>query len=361
VAKHFRPLTILDIRNETADCISVSFHIPDEWKEEFQFKSGQNITLRSTIGSQEIRRSYSICSSPHDNELRVAIKKVDEGLFSSHAHRYFKVSQTLDVLSPTGNFSLSLNAKNKKHYIAFAAGSGITPVISILKTILKEEPFSSFTLIYGNRNRTSVIFREELLALKNEHPEQFQLMNIFSREKMDAPVFEGRIDAAKCEMIFKQIIPLASDQEYLLCGPAPMIFAVREWLLREEVNEKKIHYELFSDPGESGSTVKRIDPAPNEYTLEKSRVTIRLDGVSSDFQLPVKGPTILEAAIQAGADLPYACRAGVCATCRAKLVEGKVTMDQNYALADEELEQGFILTCQSHPASEKLLIDFDIR
>jgi ring-1,2-phenylacetyl-CoA epoxidase subunit PaaE len=361
VAKHFRPLTILDIRNETADCISVSFHIPDEWKEEFQFRPGQNITLRSSIQGQEIRRSYSICSSPHDNELRVAIKKAEGGLFSTHAHRYFKVSQTLDVLAPTGNFSLPLNVKNKKHYIAFAAGSGITPVISILKTILKEEPFSSFTLIYGNRNRSSVIFREELLALKNEHPEQFQLINIFSREKMDAPVFEGRIDAAKCEMIFKQIIPLASDQEYLLCGPAPMIFAVREWLMHEKINEKKIHYELFSDPGESGSTVKRIDPAPNEYTLEKSRVTIRLDGISSDFQLPVKGPTILEAAIQAGADLPYACRAGVCATCRAKLVEGKVTMDQNYALADEELEQGFILTCQSHPASEKLLIDFDIR
>jgi ring-1,2-phenylacetyl-CoA epoxidase subunit PaaE len=361
VAKHFRPLTILDIKTETADCMSVSFYIPEEWKEEFQFKAGQNVTLRSLINGQEIRRSYSICSSPFDSELRVAIKKAEEGLFSSHAHHNFKSSQILDVLAPTGNFTLSLNAKNKKHYIAFAAGSGITPVISILKTILKEEPFSSFTLIYGNRNRSTVIFREALLALKNNHPEQFQLINIFSREKMDAAVFEGRIDAAKCEMIFKQIIPLASDQEYLLCGPAPMIFAVREWLQHKKVSEKKIHYELFSDPGESGSTVKKVDPAKNEYAQENSRVTIRLDGVSSDFQLPVKGPTILEAAIAAGADLPYACRAGVCATCRAKLVEGKVTMDQNYALADEELEQGFILACQSHPASEKLVIDFDIR
>jgi ring-1,2-phenylacetyl-CoA epoxidase subunit PaaE len=361
VAKHFRPLMILDIRNETTDCLSVSFHIPEEWKEEFQFKAGQNITLKTSINGQEVRRSYSICSSPYENELRVAIKKVEEGLFSSHAHTHFKTSQVLDVLAPTGNFVLPLNATSKKHYIAFAAGSGITPVISLLKTILKEEPPGSFTLIYGNRTRNSVIFREELLALKNEYPERFQLIPIFSREKMDAPIFEGRIDAPKCEMIFKQIIPLAPDQEYLLCGPAPMIFSVRDWLLNQKVNEKKIHFELFSDPGESVSTFKKIRTEKKESSDKKSLVTIRLDGISTDYQLPVEGPTILEAAIIAGADLPYACRAGVCATCRAKLVEGKVTMDQNYALADEELEQGFILACQSHPVSEKLVIDFDIR
>jgi ring-1,2-phenylacetyl-CoA epoxidase subunit PaaE len=361
VAKHFRPLTILDIRNETDDCISVSFHIPDEWKEEFKFTAGQNITLRTTIGSEEVRRSYSICSSPFENELRVAIKKAEEGLFSPHAHKHFRPEQVLDVLAPTGNFILPLKAANKKHYVAFAAGSGITPVISILKTILKEEPLSRFTLVYGNRNRSSVIFREELLALKNDHPEQFQLIIIFSREKMDAPVFEGRIDVAKCEMIFKRILPLAPDQEYLLCGPAPMIFSVRSWLLEQKVEEKKIHFELFSDPGEVVSGGKKIISEKKESSETKSLVTIRLDGVSTDFQIPMEGPTILEAAIQAGADLPYACRAGVCASCRAKLLKGKVSMDQNYALADEELEQGFILTCQSHPASEKLIVDFDIR
>ena len=361
MAKHFRPLTILDIRNETADCLSVSFHIPEEWKEEFQFKAGQNITLKTNINGQEVRRSYSICSSPYQNELRVAIKKVEEGLFSSHAHLHFKPSQVLDVLAPTGNFFLPLHKGNKKHYIAFAAGSGITPVISLLKTILKDEPGSIFTLIYGNRNRSSMIFREELLALKNDYPERFQLIPIFSREKMDAPIFEGRIDTAKCEMIFKQIIPLGTDQEYLLCGPAPMIFSVREWLLNQKVKENKIHYELFSDPGDSGITVKKINIEKKESSDKTSLVTIRLDGVSADYQIPVEGLTILEAAIIAGADLPYACRAGVCATCRAKLVEGKVIMDQNYALADEELEQGFILACQSHPASEKLMIDFDIR
>lgn len=361
MAKHFRPLKILDIRNETDDCVSVSFDVPDEWKEEFKFKAGQNITLRTTIRGEEIRRSYSICSSPLENELRVAIKKVEEGLFSSHAHTHFKTAQTLDVLAPTGNFVLPVDASNKKHYVAFAAGSGITPVISLLKTILKEEPLSRFTLIYGNRNRNSVIFREELLALKNEFPERYQLMMIFSREKMDAPVFEGRIDAAKCEMIFKQILPLSEDQEFLLCGPAPMIFTVRSWLLEQHVTEKKIHFELFSDPGELGRPRGKTNSVLAESSEMKSLVTIRLDGISSDYQMRVQGPTILESAIQAGADLPYACRAGVCASCRAKLVKGKVTMDQNYSLADEEIEQGFILACQSHPASEKIIIDFDMR
>jgi ring-1,2-phenylacetyl-CoA epoxidase subunit PaaE len=359
VANHFRPLTILDIRNETEDCVSVSFHVPEEWKNEFRYKPGQNLTLRSVIEGEEVRRSYSICSSPFENELRIAIKKVESGKFSSHAHQHFQPSQTLEVLAPTGNFYLPPG--NSKHYIAFAAGSGITPVISILKTILKEESLSRFTLIYGNRNRSAVIFREELQALKNEYPEKFQLIHIFSREKMDAPIFEGRIDAAKCEMIFKQIIPLAFDQEFLLCGPAPMIFSVRDWLRDQDIEERKIHFELFSDPGESGLPLKKMKTGTKESSGENSRVTIRLDGVSTDFQLPVEGPSILDAAIRAGADLPYACRAGVCATCRAKLLRGKVTMDQNYALADEELEQGFILTCQAHPATDQVEIDFDIR
>lgn len=361
MAKHFRPLKILDVRNETTDCISVSFQIPDEWREDFKFRAGQNITLRSLVEGEELRRSYSICSSPRENELRVAIKKQEGGKFSSHAHSHFKPAMELDVLAPTGNFILNLQPEHNKHYIAFAAGSGITPVISLLKVILQEETLSRFTLVYGNRNRNSVIFREELLALKNEYPDRFQLILIFSQEKMDAPVFEGRIDDAKCEMIFTHIIPLAADQEYLLCGPAPMIFTIRDWLHAKNIADNKIHYELFSDPGEARSTFKKINPESVKSAGKKSLVTIRLDGISSDFRIPVEGPTILEAAIQAGADLPYACRAGVCASCRAKLVEGKVKMDQNYALADEELGEGFILACQSHPASDKLLIDFDIR
>jgi ring-1,2-phenylacetyl-CoA epoxidase subunit PaaE len=361
VAKHFRPLIIQDIRNETPDCLSVSFFIPEEWKEEFRFKAGQNVTLRTTIQGKEVRRSYSICSSPYENELRIAIKKAEAGLFSSYAHEYFEKSQILDVLPPTGNFILPPASTNNQHYVAFAAGSGITPVISILKTVLEENPDTRFSLIYGNQNRASVIFREELLALKNDHPEQFQLINVFSREKMDAPIFEGRLNATKCDLIFSQVIPFSTDQEYLICGPAQMIFSIRDWLRSKNVSDKRIHYELFSDPGESLPYLKTTDGGNKETSGEKSVVTIRLDGISAEYQIPFRGPTILEAAIQAGADLPYACRAGVCATCRAKLVKGKVTMEQNYALAEEELEQGFILACQSHPVSEKLTIDFDIR
>lgn len=361
MAKHFRPLIIDDIRNETADCLSVSFQVPDDWKEEFQFKAGQNVTLRSIIQGNEIRRSYSICSSPHENELRVAIKKVEQGLFSSFAHNNLKKTQVLEVLPPTGNFFLPLKKTNHKHYVAFAAGSGITPVISILKNILHDEPDSSFTLIYGNQTRASVIFREELLALKNNYPERFQFLNIFSREKTDAPIFEGRIDVAKCELIFKQLVPFTSHQEYLICGPAQMIFSIREWLQNKNVDDKNIHFELFSSPGEITGDLNKKEQNNKTPSQNKSRVTIKLDGISTDYLVPIEGPTILDFAVSAGADLPYACRAGVCATCRAKLVKGKVIMEDNFALADEELEQGFILVCQSHPASDKLTIDFDIR
>ena len=361
MAKHFRTLTVLDIRKDTEDCLLVSFFIPDEWKEEFKYKAGQNITIRININGIEVRRSYSICSSPFENELQVAIKKVEGGIFTTYAHQHFKPTQTLEVLAPTGNFVMLPNPIQKKHYLAFAAGSGITPVFSMLKSILKEEPLSYFSLVYGNRNRSSVIFREELMDLKNKYPEQFQWIPVFSREKMDAPIFEGHIDGTKCEMILNQVLQPGTNQEYLLCGPAAMIFTVRDWLLAHQVDGKKIHFELFSDPGETGSTVKKTTPVRKELSEEKSLVTIRLDGISTDFHIPLAGPTILEAAIQAGADLPYACRAGVCASCRAKLVSGKVTMDQNYSLADEELEEGFILACQAHPASENLVIDFDIR
>jgi ring-1,2-phenylacetyl-CoA epoxidase subunit PaaE len=361
VAKHFRPLKVLDIRQETDDCMSVSFHVPSEWKEEFLFEAGQNITLRTQIQGEEVRRSYSICSSPYENELRVAIKKQESGLFSTYAHQHFKAGQLMDVMAPTGHFSLPLEKKNQKHYVAFASGSGITPVISILKTALALEPASRFSLIYGNRTRNSVIFREELLALKNYFPERFQLILVFSREKMDSSLLEGRINGQKCEVIFESILALSPDQEFLVCGPSEMISSVRSWLLKHEIAEKKIHYELFSAPGESVADLKKTQPVEKKQSDQKSHVTIRLDGVSTLIQVPFVGPSILETAIQAGADLPYACRAGVCATCRAKLVQGLVTMDQNYSLAPEELQQGFILACQAHPASDKLAIDFDIR
>jgi len=361
LAIHFRQLQIQDIRQETEDCISVSFLIPEQWKEEFNYKAGQNISLRSTVGNEELRRTYSICNSPHEHELRIAIKKVVEGKFSSYAHDHLHSKDWIDVLPPAGNFILPMKPENKNHYVAFAAGSGITPVIAILKTILLEEPESRITLIYGNRMRNTIIFREELENIKNNYPERFQLIHIFSREKTDLAIQEGRIDAEKCALIFKHLVPLSNNEQFLLCGPAPMIFSLREWLLNQKIDTKKIHYELFSDPGESAAFVKKDSPENKINPGEKSVVTIRLDGVSQEYHMPKSGSSILAFAIQEGADLPYACKAGVCASCRAKLIEGKITMDQNYALADEELEEGFILACQAHPVSNKLTIDFDIR
>jgi len=361
VAKHFRSLTISDIRTETPDCISVSFHIPPEWSDEFRFMAGQNITLRHPVAGEDLRRSYSICTSPHENELRVAIKKVTSGRFSSHAHENFTKGQAIDVMAPTGNFILPLNSSRSRHYVAFAAGSGITPVISLLKSVLREEPRSRFTLVYGNRSRNAVIFREELLALKNDYPQRFQLILVFSREKMDSALFEGRIDASKAELIFQWLAPISPDMEFLLCGPAPMIFSIRDWLTQKGISVKRIHYELFSGPEDPVPVVPEIENDKKPTAVKESEVTIRLDGASAVYRIPMAGPTILDAAIRAGADLPYACRAGVCATCRAKLTEGKVILDHNYSLADEELEEGFILACQAHPDSDKVSIDFDIR
>jgi ring-1,2-phenylacetyl-CoA epoxidase subunit PaaE len=361
VAKHFRSLTIKDIRKETVDCISVAFDIPPEWKEDFQFRAGQNITIRTPMLGEELRRSYSICSSPHENELRIAIKKAPGGKFSTYALESLKPGHMLEVMAPTGNFQLKLDEKNNKHYIAFAAGSGITPVISLIKSVLREEVQSRVSLIYGNRTRNDIIFREELESLKNTFTDRLQLIYIFSREKADASVYEGRIDAAKCELIFQYLVPLNTDAEYLLCGPSPMIFGVRDWLLQQKIATSKIHYELFANPGDPVFDPLEKSAVSQIINQRESHVTIRLDGVSHDFQLPYSGDSILDAAIKQGADLPYACKAGVCASCRAKLLEGEVIMDHNYALADEELDDGFILTCQSHARSARIVIDFDIR
>ncbi|HVY73685.1 MAG TPA: 1,2-phenylacetyl-CoA epoxidase subunit PaaE [Puia sp.] len=361
MAKHFRSLFIKSVRRETPECVSVVFDIPEALEEEFRFRAGQNVTLRVHMLGEELRRSYSICSSPHENELRIAIKKAPGGRFSTYAVESLKAAQSLEVMAPTGNFLLNLDSRNQKQYVALAAGSGITPVISLIKSILKDEPKSSVALIYGNRNRSSVIFREELENLKNIYPGRFQLIHVFSREKTDAPINEGRIDAEKLEQIFKHLIPLTADSIFLLCGPYQMIFTTRDWLLSQRIDAHHIHYELFSDPGEK--SIRPLDDAAatDAPDQQMSAVTIRLDGVTYEFQMPYLGLSILDTAIREGADPPYACKAGVCATCRAKLLEGKVTMDQNYALVDEEIEEGFILTCQSHPASPRLVIDFDER
>lgn len=354
----FHPLTIKEIRRETPDCVSIAFDIPEDLKDQYRFEAGQNITLKLNLGDEEVRRSYSICSSPAENELRVAVKRIEGGKFSGHANSLLKAGDIVNVLPPTGKFNTKVSSTNAKRYLAFAAGSGITPVISIIKAIFDTEPDSYFTLVYGNRSRNSIIFKEQLEAIKNKNMNRFMLHHILSREQMDAPVNHGRIDREKCELLSKCLVDITSMDHIFLCGPEEMIFTVRDWLLKKKYPKEKIHFELFTVPGERSSERKHFSQS---HEGETSKITIKIDGVALPFSLQFEGPSILDGAIQQGADLPFSCKGGVCATCRAKLLSGEVEMDSNYALEEEELAAGFILTCQSHPRSEEVYIDFDVK
>ncbi len=357
MAVHFHTLKIKEIIKETADCVSVSFIVPPELSDLFLFKEGQNITLKKIINGEEVRRSYSICNAPHEKELRVAIKKVEGGLFSTFANDELKSGDCLDVLPPTGRFT---SKDREGNYLAIAAGSGITPIISIIKHTLITLPNSSFTLIFGNKSRSSIIFFEEIEGLKNKYMQRFNCINILSRERTDAAINYGRISTEKLDAL-KQVLNFKTFDGAYICGPEEMIFASSSFLEKEGVEKTKIHFELFTTPGKKQESVGKGQLAKEVDNSPKSNITIKLDGRTFDFTLGYKADCILDAALAQGADLPYACKGGVCCTCRAKLVEGKVHMDVNYALEDEEIAQGFILTCQSHPLSEKVVIDFDVK
>jgi len=357
---HFHPLKIKEVRRETDDCVSLLFEVPDEFKEKFAFRQGQSLTMRTNLNGEEIRRTYSICSSPLDNEWRVAVKKVEGGIFSSHANDQLRKGDVLEVMPPVGKFYTELHPTTKKNYLAFAAGSGITPVLSIIKTTLLTEPNSSFTLIYGNRSRASIIFKEELEALKNKFIDRLTIHHILSREVTDAPIYHGRINADKCEALFNKLVDIDTIDESFICGPEEMIFSVKKFLEAKGVDKKHIHFELFTTPGQktyegSKQQEKSTDTGPT------SKIKIKLDGILFEFDLSQKGETILDAALKQGADLPFACKGGVCCTCRAKLVSGDVQMEVNYGLEEEEIEAGFILTCQSHPTTPEVFVDFDER
>lgn len=360
MAVHFHTLKVKKVIKETPDCISVVFDVPQNLQEVFSFSHGQNITLKKDIGGEEIRRSYSICAAPYENELKVAIKKVDGGLFSCYANESLQPGDELEVLPPTGKFNTPLQSSNKKQYVAFAAGSGITPILSIIKTTLQAEPESSFTLVYGNRTRGSIIFFEELEGLKNKYLSRFNLINILSREVTDTQLNHGRINREKLEELAK-LISFSKADDFFLCGPEEMIFTVKDFLEQAGVDSRHIHFELFTTPGQQ-QTETNTGAATNGDEDPKSKVTVTVDGRSFGFELPLNSKTsILDAALKQGADLPFACKGGVCCTCKAKLLSGQVKMDVNWSLEQEEIEQGFILTCQSHPLTDTVEVDFDIK
>lgn len=357
---HFHPLQVKKVERETDDCVSITFNVPNELKEIFQFKQGQTLTIKKKINGEDLRRNYSICSSPFDNKLQVAVKKVQGGLFSSFANEELKAGDILEVLPPTGTFYTELHPSQQKNYVAFAAGSGITPILSIIKTTLLTEPESSFTLVYGNRTKNSIIFKEELEALKDKFIDHFRVYHVLSREKSDADINYGRIDVDKLELFFARLIDIKTCDEFFLCGPEEMIFCIKGYLAGKGVSADKIHFELFTVPGQKQSTGNRQLEIVEEQG-PKARVSVKLDGILFDFDLAYESESILDAALKQGADLPYACKGGVCTTCKARLTEGQVEMEVNWGLEPDEVEKGFILTCQSHPKTEKVTIDFDAK
>ena len=357
---HFHPLKIKEIKKETVDCVSVLFEIPGELKNNFAFQQGQSLTMRTMINGEEVRRTYSLCSSPLDKEWRVAIKKVDGGLFSTYANDLLKKADVLEVMEPVGKFYTELDPSHKKNYLAFAAGSGITPVLSIIKTTLRTEPNSTFTLVYGNKSRASIIFFEELEGLKNKFIDRFNFINILSRERTDSTINSGRINTAKL-IDLEKLIDYSRTDEVFICGPEEMIFCVKEFFLQKRISEKYIHFELFTTSGQKAQGTRHKKQGA-EDSGPKSNITVKVDGRSFDFSLSLNSDiAILDAALQQGADLPYACKGGMCCTCKAKLLEGEVEMDVHWGLEHEEIEKGFILTCQSHPKTEKVVVDYDIK
>ena len=358
MALHFHNLEVKEVRIETPECVCIVFDIPSDLKNDFEFKQGQSIAIRVFDNSEEIRRSYSICSSPLDNELRVAVKKVGGGFFSTYANTKLKKGDFLEVMSPSGNFNTQLDPGSAKNYVAFAAGSGITPLLSIIKTTLAIEAKSTFTLVYGNKNSGSIIFREELEALKNIYMERFVLIYILSRERTESMINSGRIDAEKCTQLLK-LIQFEKIDEYFLCGPESMIFSVKSFLESTGIDRKKIHFELFTTPVRKGSVKNQIPV--NEDSGNLSFISVKVDGRTFDFNLDYQKSNILDAALAEGADLPFACKGGVCCTCKAKLISGQVEMEVNYGLEPDEVAAGYILTCQSHPRSEKVVVDYDVK
>ena len=357
---HFHSLRVKRVTKETDDCVSIEFDVPQELTDTFRFKQGQNLTIKKTLNGEELRRNYSICSSPFDNRLRVAVKKVEGGAFSTWANEGLQAGDVLEVLPPTGKFYTELSAQQKKNYVAFTAGSGITPILSIIKTTLLTEPQSSFTLVYGNRTKASIIFKEELEAMKDKFIDRFRIYHVLSREKSDAPVNNGRIDTDKLDLFFGKVIDINRCDEFFLCGPEEMIFCIKGFLAGKGVPVEKIHFELFTVPGQKKSAIGNRQSAI-EQSGPVSKISVKLDGIMFDFDLAQEGQSILDAALKQGADLPYACKGGVCTTCKAKLMEGEVEMDVNWGLEPDEVAQGFVLTCQAHPKTEKVVVDFDVK
>ena len=353
----FHPLTVAKVRQETRDTIVATFDVPPALRERFAFIQGQHLTLRAMINGEDLRRSYSICSAVGDEDLRVAIKRTPGGQFSTWANDTLKPGVGIEVMPPMGHFNLPLDPGQRKRYLAFAAGSGITPILSIVKTTLAVEPGSSFTVVYGNRSSSSVIFREELAELKEWYGGRLNLVYVLSREQQDIDLFNGRITRDKCDALFERWIPVADHDAAFVCGPESMMHEVSEALQAHGMPKEAIKVELFA----ASIPKKRRHDAPlrPQGVTQESEITVVVDGSHRSFTMARDKESVLDAGLMQGIDLRYSCKGGVCATCRCKVIEGKVEMDANYALEDYEIARGFVLSCQAFPVTDRVVLDFD--
>jgi ring-1,2-phenylacetyl-CoA epoxidase subunit PaaE len=353
----FHTLKVKDIRNETDESVSVAFDLPESLRTQYAFLPGQYLTLRTNIKGEDVRRSYSICSCPFNEDLRVAIKKLEGGLFSTYANEQLRIGDELQVMTPEGSFTTDVKENQVKTYVAFAAGSGITPIMSLMKTILEVEKNSQFILFYGNRTSNSIIFRDEIDALKNTYMNRLRVSHILSREDQGSDATRGHIDASKVKVFSERFFDVKEVSEFFICGPEQMIHAVKDTLIEIGAPKDRVRFELFTTGAVTAETPKA--QAREASKTDTSKVTVILDGEETHFDLAYHGNTITDAATHAGADVPFSCKGAVCCTCRARVIKGEVEMDMNYALEPEEVEDGYVLTCQTHPRSPEVVISFD--
>ena len=353
----FHPLDVVDVRKETRDAVVVTLKPRDEDAALFDFTQGQYLTFRRRFDEDELRRSYSICAGKGEGCLRVGIKRVDGGAFSTWANEDLKAGAVLEAMPPMGRFFTPLEPEAARSYLGFAGGSGITPLLSIIKTVLATEPRSTFTLVYANRQISSIMFREELEDLKNRHLRRLSIVHVLEAEAQDIELFTGRVDAEKCAALFRTWIDLPSIATAFICGPEPMMLAIAAALREHGLPDEQIRFELFAS-GQPGRARQRVVSA-EASTSNSTEATVTLDGATRTFRMPKAGQSLLDAALEANIDAPYACKAGVCSTCRAKVLEGETEMAVNHALEDYEVKQGYVLTCQCFPLSDKVVVSYD--
>lgn len=356
MAVAFHTLKVADVRRETPDAVSISFAVPPELADEYRFHPGQHLTLRREYDGQDIRRSYSICTGLDDRELRVAVKKVEGGLFSTLCNEAIRPGDMIDVMTPQGRFGVMPEPDAARNYVAIAAGSGITPILSLLRSVLMREPNSRFMLIYGNRTAKDILFKEALEDLKDRFMGRLVVHHVLSREQQEIELFNGRIDAGKIEALLKSFAPASRIDHAFLCGPGAMIEDAKATLARLGTPQGHIHIEYFSTDGIPVAPRRGSTKAAGEAPVAHAHVTLH----GSAYDIPMlEGETVIDAGERAGIELPYSCRGGMCCTCRAKLVSGEVDMAVNYSLEPWEKEAGYVLTCQARPLTKEIVVDYD--